>query len=337
MEEAKPRKAILASIFSRKQVIEFLPCIHEQIDHFCSILGRNDQQGQSSNLLFGPRALTLTIITILMFGQDMWQALESPDFNLSILRSLNDSLPAFTILKWFPWVGHVLESLPVRVNNWLWRSHAGLRRFQSEVMEQVVAIRSGATKLDNSRYPVIFRDLMAAQIPFTSLYSEAQTLLTGGIENTSNTVMWGIWHLCHDKQLMAQVQAELQAIWPDPQVYPPLSVLEELPLFMAVVKEALRLAPGIPHPLTRVVPAQGVVIKGQFIPGGTVVGSSTLMVNRSAALFDEPDDFRPLRWLKPNAKELNSHLVAFGKGPRACMGIKYDSDVVYSVYFGSAL
>ncbi|CAG7999015.1 unnamed protein product [Penicillium olsonii] len=324
VEEAKPRKMILASVFSRKAVIGYLPCIQEQVNRFCDILAQNDRKGHSSNLLFGPRALSLDIITILMFGRS-FGAMESPDFCHSILCSLNDSLPAFSILKFFPSVFQLLEYLPTQFLERFWVSHVGLRRFQSELMKQVIMVREDPTLLQNASYPVIFRDLLATDIPLESLYSEAQTLLTGGIENVSNTTMFALWHLWHDKELLHQVQNELQEIWPDPNVFPEIEALENLPLFTAVVKEALRLAPGIPYPATRIIPQTGAVIQTQFIPPGTVVGVSTLMVHRSTALFREPNTFQPLRWLEPNANELNHHLVAFSKGPRACQGIKYAS------------
>ncbi|KAJ5801836.1 P450 monooxygenase [Penicillium pulvis] len=320
VQEAKPRKMILASAFSRKGVMGYLPCIQEQINRFCSILAESDRKGHSSNLLFGPRALSLDIITTLMFGQS-FGALESPDFCHSILCSLNDSLPAFSILKFFPLALKVLEYLPTHLLERFWVSHVGLRRFQSELMEQVIKVRDNPTLLENSRYPVIFRDLLAANIPFESLYAEAQTLLTGGIENVSNTTMFALWHLYQDKELLHRVQKELQEIWPDPEVFPEIEALESLPLFTAVIKEALRLAPGIPYPATRIIPDTGAVIQAQFIPPGTVVGVSTLMLHRSTTLFREPNTFQPLRWLEPTANELNHHLVAFSKGPRACLGI----------------
>lgn len=41
-------------------------------------------------------------------------------------------------------------------------------------------------------------------------------------------------------------------------------------------------------------------------------------------IFDDPLDFNPDRWLGSRAKELDSYLVPFSRGPRMCLGIKYD-------------
>ena len=54
----------------------------------------------------------------------------------------------------------------------------------------------------------------------------------------------------------------------------------------------------------------------------TVVSQSGLYVSFSEEIFTRPHDFLPERWLQPESKALESSLVAFSKGPRACLGIK---------------
>jgi len=101
---------------------------------------------------------------------------------------------------------------------------------------------------------------------------------------------------------------------------PRYEVLEKLPYLAAVTKEGLRMFPGvIGHP--RVVPRQGAVISGAFIPGGTVVGQSFCYVHRSPLMYERPEVFLPERWLGPEAKACESALSAFSKGPRSCFGV----------------
>jgi Cytochrome P450 len=114
----------------------------------------------------------------------------------------------------------------------------------------------------------------------------------------------------------------------------------------AVTKEGLRMFPGaIAHP--RVVPHEGAVISGAFIPGGvrfsfsftpfvcscrtlltdaplrlqTVVGQSFCYVHRSPLMYERPEEFLPDRWLGPNAKACEAALSVFSKGPRSCFGV----------------
>lgn len=64
------------------------------------------------------------------------------------------------------------------------------------------------------------------------------------------------------------------------------------------IKEAMRLCPGVSYPLERVVPPEGAVLGGTFLPGGTTVGVNAAVIHRNRAIYgDDADQFRPERWL----------------------------------------
>lgn len=46
-------------------------------------------------------------------------------------------------------------------------------------------------------------------------------------------------------------------------------------------------------------------------------------VHRHPDIFADPLTFNPDRWLGKESRELDNYLVAFSKGPRMCLGIKY--------------
>ena len=113
-----------------------------------------------------------------------------------------------------------------------------------------------------------------------------------------------------------------------------------------MIKEGLRMFPStIAHP--RVVPPEGAVISGSFIPGGvskgfsfhrrlaipssyftrsfnlfqTVVGQSFVFVHRSPMMYKRPEEFLPERWLGQEAKACEAALSVFSRGPRSCFGV----------------
>lgn len=55
----------------------------------------------------------------------------------------------------------------------------------------------------------------------------------------------------------------------------------------------------------------------------TVVEMSSHIVHRNATLFEDPDVFKPERWLGEDGKKLERWLVPFSRGPRSCLGLKY--------------
>ncbi len=107
-----------------------------------------------------------------------------------------------------------------------------------------------------------------------------------------------------------------------------------------MIKESLRVAHGVVHPLPRVVGPTDTNIGGFSVPAGVcafvrryfmrltcvqaVVSMSATFVHHDANIFPDPHVFRPERWLN-TTKDLDQHLVSFSKGPRMCIGLKYVS------------
>ena len=97
----------------------------------------------------------------------------------------------------------------------------------------------------------------------------------------------------------------------------------KMPYFCACVKEALRMHSAVGYVLPRHVPSGGRTIAGRFFPEGSKVGVHGWTVHRDASVFGpEPDKFRPERWLgsPEEAKNMDRYNLAFGHGPRICIG-----------------
>lgn len=99
---------------------------------------------------------------------------------------------------------------------------------------------------------------------------------------------------------------------------------QKLPYLDACIKEAFRLHPAAGLPLERVVPADGMEICGQLIPGGTIVGCSAWVIHRRPEIFGEDvETYRPERWLEANEeskKSMEGCMIQFGMGARTCIG-----------------
>jgi cytochrome P450 len=110
---------------------------------------------------------------------------------------------------------------------------------------------------------------------------------------------------------------------PSTQKLPDPKAIDSLPLLNAILKEILRRYPPSPAHLDRVTPPAGAVIDGFVIPGGTVVGTSSVGMHQNAYVFPNPEEFRPERWLvddEEKLREMNRWFWAFGSGGRMCIG-----------------
>ena len=90
----------------------------------------------------------------------------------------------------------------------------------------------------------------------------------------------------------------------------------------ATIHEALRLFPPSAASQQRLVPQGGAMIDGYYVPAGMTVAVSPWVAARSHLNFQEPEMFRPERWLG-DERFSNDRLKAslpFGAGPRICIG-----------------
>ncbi|ENH74671.1 Cytochrome P450 67 [Fusarium oxysporum f. sp. cubense race 1] len=96
-----------------------------------------------------------------------------------------------------------------------------------------------------------------------------------------------------------------------------------LPYLDAVIRETLRVYPPAPAPMPRVVPKSGSEFGGVSYPPDTVISAQPYTIYRYEGVFEDPDEFRPERWLSvpPEKKDrLYRAFVPFSAGQRGCIG-----------------
>ena len=151
-----------------------------------------------------------------------------------------------------------------------------------------------------------------------SSYIQVLTLSSKDILKTA-TYFITTHSLVHSKLL-----SELRKVMPNPSSSAMLQRLEELPYLRAVLLEALRVASSFSHRRTRVF-RKDLQFGGYRLPAGTVISTTTLLMDFDETVFPDPHEFRPERWLqqdKQEQKEMESRLnVAFGRGTRICPGM----------------
>lgn len=100
--------------------------------------------------------------------------------------------------------------------------------------------------------------------------------------------------------------------------------LEQMHYLKAVIKEALRLHPAVPL-LVPHEAREDIRIMGYDIDAGTMVITNAWAIGRDANSWDEPEEFRPERFLN-SPIDFRGHdfqLIPFGAGRRGCPGISF--------------
>jgi len=143
------------------------------------------------------------------------------------------------------------------------------------------------------------------------------TFILAGHETTARTLGWALHLISRSPEIAARLKAEADAF----DVADP-DWAAALPWTRATIEEAMRLFPPAPTLMRRAVAAD--VIGGQAIEAGTTVIVSPWIIHRHETLWDDPNAFRPERFLPENRKAIDRYAyIPFSAGPRVCIGAAF--------------
>ena len=146
-------------------------------------------------------------------------------------------------------------------------------------------------------------------------------LFAAGSETTATTIRWAILYLLHFPNIKLRLQAEIDNVLPDGGM-PTLADKSRLPYVEAFILEVLRFADiaplSVPH---AVVDDRDIEFEGYRIPKGTTVMFNLDSVLMDPAIFNNPKEFNPDRFLDDKGEVIRQkELIPFGIGRRVCLG-----------------
>ncbi|KAI3547845.1 cytochrome P450 [Colletotrichum filicis] len=163
--------------------------------------------------------------------------------------------------------------------------------------------------------------LLRAGISEEEAAVQCMDLMFAGTDSTGMNFGAICWHLAQSPSIYQKLKDELslpELSQADPQT---------LPYLRGVVREGLRMSMANPTRLPRVVPPSGFTFaikmpSGETVtfefPGGTWIGCAPFSLHFNDAVFPNPHEFQPERWLEPS-EEMLRDAIPFGLGPRQCI------------------
>ena len=149
------------------------------------------------------------------------------------------------------------------------------------------------------------------------LRDESMTLFLAGHETTALTLSWAWYMLSENPAAEARLHEELHGVLAGRA--PRIADLERLPYLRAVINETLRL-----YPAAYIVARTSIApctIAGYDFPADTTMIMAQWVMHRDPRYFDDPEAFRPERWLDGLENRLPAGAYfPFGDGPRRCIG-----------------
>ncbi|USW59770.1 Putative cytochrome P450 [Septoria linicola] len=330
------RRAALAPYFSMTRIRHLQPGIEAVIRN---LMSRLDECRLCRIPLPASRAfaaLTNDIITEYAFA-NCQNLLKSPDLKTGFSDVDRNGARFRHLAKHWPWLLKVMSKMPESLLAYLNPEFKMKRAIGKKVHQQIKEIYTQRHRLDNGSKVTIFHDVLESDLPEHEkvpdrLYHDARDIITAGTLTASATLTAITFHLLQNPVALRKLKMEIMSIMPDPGILPSFHQVQQLPFMKAVVNEGLRLNNGVSLRLPRIathealryvarVPRKdgSVQVQEYCIPPGTTVVMTPLLIHSSPEYFDDPQTFRPQRWLeKP---ELEKCFVPFSRGSRQCIGM----------------
>jgi cytochrome P450 len=338
---AKKRKALNLA-FTEQSLKAAGPLMSAHIDRWVELLvgDATDEWSPARNLGDWVDALVFDLIGDLCFGENFGTK-EAGENKLKKIPHL--------IMKHVK-IGYVLSKSSL-LELVLYLQPRGLHRFQEHIRDadmkaynsfvsgcvdkRIAEHKAGVTSTRHD----MFHFLLNAVDPDTKLpaftrreelLAEARLLVLAGTDTSAGTLCGLFFYLSHNPRILAKLTTEIRSTFDsleDIALGPKLSKCHYL---RACIDEGLRIAPPAPGELPREVLTGGAKILDDFYPAGTIVGCGPWAMGRDAAVFGDPEVYRPERWIalsdpsfvndEAQVRNLKKNFHPFSMGSGDCAG-----------------
>ncbi|KAL2465414.1 Cytochrome [Abeliophyllum distichum] len=226
-----------------------------------------------------------------------------------VISEGQELLANFSIGEFIPWLSwiNILNGLNYRTDTVL---KQGDKFLDELIQERLSKTRHERVSIDMDGIKALNKDVFGA-----------------GTETTSAFLEWTMTELLRHPTIMKKLQSEVREILHDKQDIT-FDDLERVHYLKAVIKETFRYQP--PVPLIPREAGRDVKIMGYDIAAGTIVMINALAIGRDPLFWDEPENFKPERFLNSSIdfKGLHFQHIPFGSGRRICPGIGFATALI---------
>ncbi|GKZ35603.1 hypothetical protein AbraIFM66950_006303 [Aspergillus brasiliensis] len=312
----------VAAMYSMSAVVSYEPYVDNCIRRLRVKLDSTAKDGSTLDLGHWLQCFAFDTISEITYGERFGFLDKGKDIN-NLIANLDQSFIISSLVGLLLW----LRPLVLFLGSFFAPSDAlYVTRFSAQKVKEL----SQAGLKDPSSeglLPMVQRFLHSRREDAKGLTDkDIQTSAASNIGAGSDTTAIGlssvVFYLFRSPGKLQKLRQEIQDAGLESE--PSFQDTQKLPYLQAVIKESMRLHPGVGYPLFRIVPKGGAVICGRFFPEGTNVGVNSWVIHRDESIWgSNADEFVPERWLTADSEKLRimeQCLVPFGVGSRTCIG-----------------
>jgi cytochrome P450 len=311
-------RRILSHGFSAKSMLEQEGIIQHYIDLLFRRMKTKAAEGEVVDIVRWYNFTTFDIIGDLAFGE---------------------SFGCLATGNMHPWVANIFDNLKqntflINARRFLWRvdeliqafvpsAVAAMKKHNDYTSSQVEKrLRLSQPRPDFMESMLTKDGGAGAQLSRGNIEANSSVLVVAGSETTATVLSFATYLLCTHPQVLARLRAEIDANFKSEGEIN-FTEVSQLSYMLAVLNEAMRMYPAVPHTLPRCTPPEGALICGRFVPGNTTLGVPQWTAYHYPDNFDMADRFIPERWLpeeNPFPGDKKDIFNPFSHGGRDCIG-----------------
>ncbi|KZL80046.1 benzoate 4-monooxygenase cytochrome p450, partial [Colletotrichum incanum] len=334
-EHTKMRRPI-GRYFTMTSVLAFEPQMNIVIQLFCDILSKRFAiPGTACKLdeWIGYYSWDLNGRALSSRGFDyMTQGLDHDN----TMHLADKALDYFAQVGQMPWLDRLLDKNPiVRIGP------PNLTTVATIAQERLQARLEGKDTNFNQGVPDFLQYFTECVEDKGAIINYIILVLLAGADTTAITIRAVFYYVLRHPEAHKKLVDEILSA--DLDIVPSYQDAKNLPYLNAVVREAMRMHPGVCMLLERYVPEGGLQLPGnKFVPAGTAVGINPYVVGRNKEVWGlDADVFRPERWLQgvnedfsafqERLRQYKAADLTFGAGKRDCIGKNLANLEIYKV------
>ncbi|RDW74279.1 cytochrome P450 [Aspergillus mulundensis] len=319
-----------AGPYSFSSVKRMEPLLDVRIRDWCNKLG--EKYVSTGEVFDFSWYMAYDIISEVGFGAPFGFVEKGEDVG-GLIQGFHDGLPAFGLLaRLHPFTSWIKTTFLKKYLVAKPEDDSGigvLMRFRDGLIEQ--RLKDLESTNDLGRIDLLQTFLEARTEdgqPLTMDYIKAEILLVllAGADTTGTVFQAMIYYLLTHQgvyeRMMEEVDAAVRNGLINEEMPQYAEIQENLPFFVACVRETLRMCPPAPNIFPRYVSEPGLNLYGKFAPAGTEITGNPWIMHRDQEIFGkDAEEFNPDRWMNAErAKIMNKYLFTFGYGARVCLG-----------------
>ncbi|CAG2250339.1 CYP2U1 [Mytilus edulis] len=169
-----------------------------------------------------------------------------------------------------------------------------------------------------------------SKISENHLFLTIADLYLAGTDTTSVTLQWTMLYMIKYPDMQKKCRNQiLEVIGEDRD--PVGKDKDNLPYVMAILQEVQRIATIVPLAVPHLA-VEDIEVDGMTIPKNAIIFPSLMSVHRDPSLWEEPDVFRPERFLQNDKFVKREGFSAFSMGPRICLGKQLAESELFLIF-----